>query len=366
MKINFINLSTTIGGQEIYLKNFIKKRSRSHKVSLFTDIELWTRNGLSATEDAEYKDLKFISYKKFLVIKKQLEKTSHTNDIFIFNGNRAIYLGCLLSNKYRKVAIQHSSILDAQGGKLKKFLRVLLYRLILHRYDRLIGVSENTIKPIIENKKVHVVKNGIDIESFYPVSKEQRNGLRSSLGFNESDKLLLMVGTLTNNKGQLKALGIIEKLQKDFKLILVGDGPLRKDIEMAIAEKRLENQVVLIGKTSNVNEYYWISDMLLCLSGNEGLPLTILEAMATGLPIVATKTGGIPEVIENNKNGFFVNRDLCHETSLLIQRLVEDEKKINQIRENNIRKIKDEYTLNECVNRLIKHFEEVSEFKNKY
>jgi L-malate glycosyltransferase len=362
MNLNLINLSNTIGGQEIYLNNFIKKNIKT-KLKFFTDVNLFKSFEIVDLSSVEYYHLNSITYKNFIKIKKQLLEDTNENDVFIFNGNRAIYLGALISNKYKKVAIQHSSIVDAQEGKLKKFLRVLIYRLLLHRYDRLIGVSENTIKPITDNKKVHVVKNGVDIENFYPVSKEQKKGLRSSLGFNETDKLLLMVGTLTSNKGQLKALSIIGNLPKDFKLILVGDGPLRKDIEMAIAEKRLDDQVVLVGKTSNVNEYYWISDMLLCLSRNEGLPLTILEAMATGLPIITTKIGGIPEVIENDKNGFFVNRDLCHETSLLIQRLVEDKNKINQFRDNNIRKVKDEYTLTDCVDRLIKHFEEVSKFK---
>lgn len=364
MKLNIINLSNVVGGQEIYLHNILKEYLTAYDARMFMDYNLWSENKI--TDDrVEYIDIENIAYSNFNMIKKQLLKYSNKNEVYIFNGNRAIYLGSLLPKKYKKIAIQHSSLVDEQDGKFKRAFRVLLYKFLLNRYDRLIGVSENTVKQIKGNRKVFTIHNGVDTEKYYPINQDSKLLLRKKLGFTSADQLLLIVGTLTDNKGQLAALNLIENLDENYKLILVGDGPERQKIEEYIKVKKLANKVKLVGKINNVEEYYWVSDILLCLSRNEGLPLTILEGMATGLPVLTTKIGGIPEIFVNMENGFFIDRNNTLDIVSKVRILFDDPNMLEGLRKNNLKKIRDEYNLTNCVNNLIRHIEEVSNGKDK-
>lgn len=359
MKIILINLSQVIGGQEIYLLQMERLLRKKYNMEIFCDKEIWTKN-LKIHNNTKLINNERFGYSDFFKMKKFIKKNFDNEGVMIFNGNRAIYLGSLLPNKYKKIAIQHSSLVDVQDGRIKRLLRFLAYKFLVKRYDRLIGVSQNSINLIAKSKNVHVVHNGVDVENFYPVNLEGKNKLRNKYGFSINDKIILMVGTLTENKGQLEALNVIKELDESYKLILVGTGPEKKRIEQEIVENNIDNKVILCGQVNDVEKYYKLSDTLLFLSENEGLPLTILEAMATGLPILTTNVGGIPEVVEENINGFFINRNTPHKTALLIKKLFEDTETLKVISNNNIKKINREFTLNHCANKLIQHIEQVA------
>ncbi|RCW47881.1 glycosyltransferase family 4 protein [Paenibacillus prosopidis] len=361
MKINIINLSDITGGQEKYIYNIIKKISLKYTIRMYTNFNMWENNKMIDI-NTEYINVNSIKYKELFNIKKNTLKNSinKEEDVFLFNGNRAIYLGSLFPKKYKKIAIQHSSLVDEQDGKYKRIFRVLFYKFLLCRYNRLIGVSENTIKQLNSNRKVFVVHNGVDTEKYHPINQDSKELLRKKLGFTSGDRIILMVGTLTDNKGQLNALNIIENLDNSYRLILVGDGPERKNIEKYIKDNKLEKKVRLAGKIDNVEEYYWISDMLICLSKNEGLPLTILEGMATGLPVLTTRIGGIPEIFVDMENGFFIDRNNTLDTVYKVRTIFDDQYMIRRLRENNMKKIRDEYNLTNCVKNLVRHIEEVS------
>jgi glycosyltransferase involved in cell wall biosynthesis len=352
MKINFINLSNMVGGQEIYLYNILQRLQNKYDIRLFVHQLNFDLKLTKDLKKVEIVNLPSIEYSQFIKIKQIIKKETQKDDIFIFNGNRAIYLGALFSKDYTKICIQHSSMVDVQEGILKKNLRVLLYKALLINYKELIGVSLNTVKPIANSSKVSVIYNGIDTSKFSPVSIEDKILLRRELGFKEDDKILIMVGALTENKGQLDALKIIEKLGDDYKLIIVGDGPDRGRIQDYIEQHRLQNKVILTGKITDVERYYWISDALLFLSKNEGLPLTILEAMATGLPVFTTEVGGIPEVINNYENGIFIERNNVEQTALIIEHTLQDQSLLEKFKENNIEKINNNFTLDKNVELL--------------
>jgi glycosyltransferase involved in cell wall biosynthesis len=321
--INIINLNLIIGGKEIYLLNLIKELRKDYKISFFTKIDVWKNTELLKLENIKIYDIKSISYKDFFKIKKFIVNNSSSKDIFIFNGNRAIYLGAFFPYNYKKIAIQHSSLYDIQDGYIKKYLRILIYKIILFNYDRLIGISKYSVFPIINNKKVEVILNGINFEKFYNCKKSK----------NKEYINILMVGILNDNKGQYEALEILKYLDKKFRLIIVGDGEDREKIEKYIQNNNLKNRVILTGKINNVIDYYSQADILLFMSKNEGLPLTILEAMACGIPVLTTNVGGIGEIIKNNVNGIFINRNNKKEIADIIKKVIEnDELKLTLIR----------------------------------
>lgn len=342
-KISLISLNPIIGGQEIYLLDLIKNLKEEYHLTFFTKLSVWKNTELFQYKNIHLVDIDSISYKHFLKVKQNIISYSSLDDILIFNGNRAIYLGTLFSNKYKKIAIQHSSLYDMQDGQIKKNLRVYAYKFLLQRYAKLIGIAKNSVKPLLGSKKVEVILNGINTAKFHKSNNREKN----------SDyKTILMVGILNDNKGQYEALEILKYLDNSFKLVIVGEGEDRDKINSFIEENQLSERVILTGKISNVVDYYSRADVLLFMSKNEGLPLTIIEAMACQLPVVTTRAGGIPEIIEDKVNGVFIQRDNKVDIAIAIQTLMEDNKLRDSIVNNAYELVQSKLNLTAHVNHL--------------
>ena len=101
-------------------------------------------------------------------------------------------------------------------------------------------------------------------------------------------------------------MSIVVKKAPETRLMLVGDGPERHIIERLIEELNLQNNVMLTGFTSDIPNLLRCSDVAVLCSETESAPLTLLESLSSGLPVVATRVGGIPEIIQDGINGFLV------------------------------------------------------------
>jgi colanic acid/amylovoran biosynthesis glycosyltransferase len=148
--------------------------------------------------------------------------------------------------------------------------------------------------------KVHVVRCGVD-EMFLTACPS-----RPPVG-----STLLSVGRLTEQKGQLllvQAAGELAKRGIDFRLNIVGDGPLREPLQVSIDRLNLRDQVVLCGWKSNeeVRDLLLDSRALIMPSFAEGLPVVVMESLALGRPVLSTYIAGIPELVEPGKSGFLV------------------------------------------------------------
>lgn len=148
--------------------------------------------------------------------------------------------------------------------------------------------------------KIHVVHCGVDAafltQTHIPISPEPR---------------LVCVGRLGEQKGHLLLLEAVRQLAAEglkFKLTLVGDGPLRADIEAKIAEFNLHDYMEITGWASNhaVREQILASRALVLPSFAEGLPVVIMEALALGRPVISTYVAGIPELVESGVCGWLV------------------------------------------------------------
>jgi glycosyltransferase involved in cell wall biosynthesis len=159
----------------------------------------------------------------------------------------------------------------------------------------------------IPDESITVIPNGVDTSCFAP---GPRNGvLRDLLPDKFAGKVLISVGRLTEAKDQITLLSAIELLKKQGRnifLIVVGDGELRISLEKEIAKNNLADCVCLTGSRSDVYQLLPGVDAFILSSKREGFPMSILEAMAAGLPVIATKVGGIPEVIKDGENGILV------------------------------------------------------------
>ena len=154
--------------------------------------------------------------------------------------------------------------------------------------------------------KLSVVHNGIAPAAD---SRSQRESARRDLGASEAF-VGVIVARLSGLKGHATLLQSLARLRADgvkLLLLIVGDGPQRSALERQAQELSLDDRVVrFLGARSDVDRILRAADFFVLPSDTEGLPLSVLEAMAHGLPIVASKVGGIPELIEHNEHGLLV------------------------------------------------------------
>lgn len=137
--------------------------------------------------------------------------------------------------------------------------------------------------------KYTYVNNGIDLSRFYKKKHE--------------DFTFINVARQDENKNQiaiLKAFTELYKENKKIKLYLVGDGPCHQMLQQEICRRGLDNVVTMPGNVSNVEDYYALADVYVQASHREALPLTTLEAMAAGLPIISTDVGGMKDIVKDN------------------------------------------------------------------
>ena len=159
----------------------------------------------------------------------------------------------------------------------------------------------------VQEKSITVIPNGTDTSRFAPGPRNQV--LEYFLPDQFDGKVLLSVGRLTEAKDQftlLSAMEILKEQGRNVHLILIGDGEMREQLEREIVQKKLTNCIHMTGSRSDVDQFLPGVDAFVLSSKREGFPMSILEAMAAGLPVIATKVGGIPEVIQDGKNGILV------------------------------------------------------------
>ena len=196
------------------------------------------------------------------------------------------------------------------------FTRMWVYekldRLVLRRMSAVVLVGEAMRKELPSglrySEKVAVIRNGLKVESILRNAKEPVPEEVDAFIF-DHDTVILGVGRLSSEKQFGKLILSFEKLRQRFPkagLVIAGDGYLRGSLEQSISERALDKHVLLAGYCSNIPAIMARSNILAISSATEGLPITLLEAMALRLPVVSTSVGEIPEVLENGANGVLI------------------------------------------------------------
>ncbi len=172
------------------------------------------------------------------------------------------------------------------------------YRAMLLCVDRRIAVSEAALRSHAEDGegRLTLVRNGIDHRPGKPLSAAARKAIDVS----ETDRILLTVARLTRQKGHavlLSALPLVLAREAQAKLVIVGSGPEQSTLEDQIRTAGLGHAVRLLGARADVADLLASADLFVLPSHFEGLPLALLEAMAAGVPVVASAIGGTVEAI---------------------------------------------------------------------
>lgn len=206
-------------------------------------------------------------------------------------------------------------VLSAHGCDINHYPRLKMRKIqIVNALKKADGISvvSGAQKSVVEKMgiapgKIMVIRNGVDFRLFNIRNKAE---CRSKCGIGPDIKMILFVGQLIEVKGLeflLDAFFSISSGREEYKLVLIGQGHLRQKFEKVVAERGLNNKVIFAGEISRADIPYWFgaSDVFCLPSIREGCPTVILEALACGKPVVASKVGGIPELV-NDKNGLLV------------------------------------------------------------
>ncbi|MDP3953822.1 MAG: glycosyltransferase family 4 protein [bacterium] len=180
------------------------------------------------------------------------------------------------------------------------------------------------IKP---KENVELVYNGVDVNGLNFLNREEA---RKELGLADN---ILTIGTVANFypvKGLEYLIEAIKILTIDYglstiKCVIIGEGEGRPALEIKIKEYGLENNVVLTGRLPDARKYITAFDIFVLSSVKEGFPWAVLEAMSAKLPVVATRVGAIPEMIEDSKNGFIVEPRDSNNLAQAIKKLLDSE-----------------------------------------
>lgn len=235
--------------------------------------------------------------------------------------------------------------------------------------DLVITTSERIRQKLIEAlklnpEKVHTMPTGIDIERFLPCSEKEKEAARAKFGLNPHSKLVGVVAVLRSWKGHsyfLKAAAQLIQKRDNIDFILAGNGPKRAEIERQIQELKLGERVHLVGHVEQVENIIAALDIVVLPStAHEGIPQSLLQAMAMQKPVIGTDVGGIPEIVEHERTGLIVSAKNSQALAESIERLLEDQQLANALAYAGCYKIKSHYSIQTMCEKLEKIYASAS------
>ena len=206
--------------------------------------------------------------------------------------------------------IIHSHDADPNYPLYQKIADFLLAR----STDKVIAVSESAKESTIEKRsiredKVVVMHNAIPLEEFRELTPDQKEEERRRLGINPDYKIVGTVTRLREEKGNnylLEAAAEVLKVFPKTVFLIIGDGPLRDDLQILNKKLKIEENVIFYGFSRNTQRLYSLFDIKVIASVTEGFSFAIVEAMAMGKAIVATDVGGPKEILKDGETGLLV------------------------------------------------------------
>jgi len=297
-----------------------------------------------------YPVLSFKAYRKFVQVIKKCDLVHAHGHVYMSS-----YMAGKVAKKYKKpfIVTQHNTFIDYQSilNILEHLNDFTIGKSVLKCANRIITVSKETMKYVLklgaDKSKTSVIYNGVDTDYFHPVNKEES---RKKLGLPKNRKIILSVRRLVYKNGLdtlIESVPLLTRDHPDLLFVVAGKGPSRKLIEDRIKELGIDANIKLTGFVPDrlLPLYYDAADYFILPSASgEGLPLVLLEAMACGLPVIATTVGGTPEIIKHMKNGVLVpprNPEAMAET---MSKLLSEERLGATIGEEARRIVEDRFT----------------------
>ncbi len=255
------------------------------------------------------------------VCRKEQSDVLHANNLYFFTT----IASCLNLKVLRKplvttLHVGSISDLDGHAGYLARLYERLIGSWILRKSRHIVAVSQAVKRHAeslgAEPSKVSVVPNTVDTLRFRPTPASEKHDGIVRVGF---------IGRLMANKGPQYLVGAAPRILHEFSNVqfqVAGDGPMLSELKRKAQQLGVDGAFHFLGMVSSNADFLRSCDIVVRPSLTDGMPLTILEAMACGIPTVASRVGGTPEIIRNGDTGFLVEPRGQDELVSQISRLV--------------------------------------------
>lgn len=283
----------------------------------------------------------FISaFKISKLIKKEKYSTISTHTILASFFTR---LGIMLSLKKHPLVINtvHGYLFDENSNFIKKVIMILAEKFVRPVTDTILVMNstdyEIAKKYNLYKKNLYSINGmGINASKFPFSTEENKSYLREKYNIPKDDFLLIYVAEFSKRKNQkflIESLkGLISEGYNNVKLLLLGDGVLLDDMKQYSKTLGIEDNIIFKGYIKEVCNYYQISDICVSSSRIEGLPFNIMEAMSTGLPVIASKIKGHIDLVNPGDNGFVYEYNNINEFCNHVKVLYNDRNLLNNMK----------------------------------
>jgi len=282
-----------------------------------------------------------VSRKNIFKLIKRLKQTVNNimPDIIHSHGLRPDILSLLfLQEKYKCCCTIHNYApvdYKMKYGNAIGGVAAYIHLKIIKKTYYPIACSESIARQLVRRGiKVDIIRNGVDTDYFMPASLDKKKQLREKLSLDPNSVLFISVGTLIPRKDPLFILEGFLKYGNGFTLLFIGDGTLRPSL--ATYSYKLKGNVIFTGNVANVLDYLQASDYFISASKSEGLPNTVLEAGAVGLPLILSDISSHKEIFAKNRNaGYtFTTGDVNSLMSVLDNLPTNDSEKYQEMSES--------------------------------
>lgn len=357
--LNIVHIidSSVFGGAERYIIELL--RSLNERDNIDVEILTFILNPLLTKEANKYNikinHINNQNQPSYNLYKNTILSIHHDNPKTIFHthGYKSnIYTRLALLFKRSSIFTTVHSTLYYWPNRVKRNVYSFLDKITSIKNTKIIAVSDyikSYYKHILNYKKIVTIYNGVDSDIF-------NHRVKSS--FNKSKPKIITVGNLTSVKNHATLIKAIEILKFKYQipnisLNILGQGILESELKNKIRELDLINNVHLQGFKENINEYLADSDIYVSTSLEESFGLSIIEAILVGLPVVASRVGGIPEIIEHNKTGLlYDNPKDAEELASTIFLLINDADLFNTLSETALKHASHNYSINKLSNSI--------------
>jgi len=278
-------------------------------------------------------------------------------DLVHTHNYKSDIIGLFAARKRRipVVATVHGFTRASFSVRLYEFLDLGVLRSF---FSQLILVDESLMK-YFSTQKSSVVKNAVDVQKF---AQAGADNLRHEFRIDKDDFVIGTIGRLSPEKNQqllIEAAKILIPKFPSLKIMIVGDGPLDEELKAKVKEYGLEEKIIFTGVRNDMPAVYRTLDVFALPSLTEGLPLVILEAFASGLPVIASMVGGVSHLIEHNQNGLLFRSQKLPEFVDNLEFLIENKEDRERFAHNGKKFVIENYSVEKLVNSYQRVYNEV-------
>lgn len=373
MKILMVRMTDRVSGSEVYNLNLLQGFTSypDVRISFLTNSKYFLERIKEKKGHAFHFNLNLeeIGTKKnylkafllspiliYIYLKKiqKLERNGKFDLICLQSMTEKIFLTPLLKLlNYKVIWIEHGPLFKTSRAKIIKLFYVLVSILV----NKIITVSQDTevdlIKGGVNKKKIKTIYIGVDTEFFKPFDREFINGKKKELGIRLNDLIIGFLGSVCEEKGIKEFIEIAKKIidkNINFKFLVIGDGSLLQWSRDKVKKEKIDKYFIFSGHIEDVKNYISILNILFFPTKHqEGISLSLLEAMAMGKVVVARDMGGNNEIINKN-NGYLYSGNNKDELVSMIIDLLNNKEKLKIIGNNARDKIMHDFNIKNNIN----------------